>query len=417
VTATALREALVSIVTVAALALVAATVALLPARSHAAALEAQSPVPELAPAAVPLALQGPPTAAHPVLRAAPPAAPRARPHFPGVRAGVSASEPVRVPHRPPARLVARVRRVVAGGRRTFVRAADLREGLKTGVTAAAARVAVGLTPLASRSVAGSRVPILLYHQVAETASPAYPLTITPRAFEAQMRWLMSAGYRVISLDEFIAAHRRGRVPRRAVVMTFDDGHRGVFLHAYPILKRYGLPATLFLPTGAVGEPEFPWIRPMLGQGEDPDEYRPLTWDEVRAMDRAIVQLGSHSVTHPHLGKLAEPEIEREVVESRRRIERETGARVTSLSYPGGIGRYGDHSEVTRRVLARTGYAAGLVSEIGRNDASADIYRLRRLSVEASDTLDTFRAKVTGAYSFVRGLQWAAQRVFSDPSHY
>lgn len=263
-----------------------------------------------------------------------------------------------------------------------------------------------------------RVPILVYHQVAESgSSPGYPWRVTPESFESQMRWLAIEEYRVLSLAEFLRARQTGSVVPRSVVLTFDDGFRGVLLHAYPILQRYGFPATLFLATGYIGTSEFPWVHPWLNQQDDPEEYRPLTWEEVGSMHERTITLGSHTVTHPHLGRLSPSAMAWEVMESRRQIEGVTGSRVSYFAYPGGIGLYGDHTPETRTVLEDAGYVCALVSEIGRNGPSADPFRLRRLGVEARDSLGSFRAKVVGAYTWVRAAQYVTHRVFSDSSYY
>jgi peptidoglycan/xylan/chitin deacetylase (PgdA/CDA1 family) len=270
----------------------------------------------------------------------------------------------------------------------------------------------------NRAARSPRVPILVYHQIAESGGPdGYPWRVTPTMFEAQMRHLADEGHRVVSLAGFLRARAEGRPLPRAVVLTFDDGFRGVLLHAYPVLKRYGFPATLFLATGSMGDPDFPWIRQWLGRGEDPEEYRPLSWDEVRAIRGPVVDLGSHTVTHPHLGRLAPSAAEWELVESRRQIELETGCRTAHFAYPGGMARYGDHTDATRAMLLETGYTGAAVSEIGRNGPTADPLRLRRLSIGAEDSLGAFRAKVLGAHDWVRALQWAAHRMLPDSSSY
>lgn len=287
------------------------------------------------------------------------------------------------------------------------------------VAALASQALVGPLRTARRRLRSRwRVPILAYHQVAESgSSPGYPWRVTPAMFESQMRLLASEQYRVIPLAEFLHAHRAGRIIPGSVVITFDDGFRGVLLHAYPILKRYGFPATLFLATGYMGRCEFPWIRPWVSSAEDPEEYRPLSWDEVRAIDGPLISLGSHTVTHPHLGHLSPPKMAWEVEEAGRQIEHHAGAKVYCFAYPGGIGHYGDHTAETRRLLLEKGYRCALVSEVGRNGPSADLFRLRRLGMGVEDTPALFRAKVEGAYSWVRVMQWAAHQVCSDSSHY
>lgn len=290
------------------------------------------------------------------------------------------------------------------------------------VLESAGRVAMAGTAMAlARPVAAAtalggrwRVPILAYHQVAE--SGGYRWAVTPEAFAAHVRWLLDSGHRVIPLAALVGGGARAAV-RDGVVLTFDDGHRGVLLHALPVLERHGLPATLFLTTGFVGAPEFPWVRPHLAPTADPDEYRPLDWDEVRALADSVFDLGSHSVSHAHLGRLSAPELEREVGESKARIEAATGRGVRFFAYPGGIGAYGDHDDRTRAALLRAGYQGAVVSEIGRNGRRADPFRLRRLGVEAGDSLALIRAKVVGAWSFVRAAQWAAHRALDDRAGY
>ena len=296
--------------------------------------------------------------------------------------------------------------------RRAARAAVLK--LSSGISRTLAGPARGL----NRAGWSPRVPILVYHQVAETGEPdGYPWRVTPTMFEVQMRYLAEEGYRVVSLADFLRTHAEGRPLPRTVVLTFDDGFRGVLLHAYPVLKRYGFPATLFLATGSMSEPDFPWVRHWLAQSEDPEEYRPLAWDEVRAIQGPIIGLGSHTVTHPHLGRLAPSAVEWELAESRRQIQAETGCRTSHFAYPGGIAHYGDHTDATRAMLLEAGYTGAVVSEIGRNGPTADSLRLRRLSIGMEDSLGTFRAKIVGAHDWARALQWVAHQMTPDSSSY
>lgn len=297
----------------------------------------------------------------------------------------------------------------------------MRSLLKSAFLGTAAPVSGALTGpcrLLGALPGGWRVPIFAYHQVAETgAEGGYPWTVTPAAFEAHLRVLAGEGCQVTDLENFVTELRQGRVSPRTVVLTFDDGFRGVWLHAYPLLKRYGFRATLFLATESIDTASFPWVAPRLRGHEDPDEWRPLRWSEVREMTSPTLGLGSHTVSHPHLARCTAADMAREVNDSRRRIKEEAGVEVTLLAYPGGIARYGDHSEQTRQVLAAAGYTAAVVSEIGRNGRGADPLRLRRLGVGVEDSPALFRAKLLGAYDWARAMQWTAHRLFPDASHY
>jgi hypothetical protein len=135
------------------------------------------------------------------------------------------------------------------------------------------------------------------------------------------------------------------------------------------------------------------------------------------MQGPLIGLGSHTVTHPHLGLLAPRDAEWELVESRRQIEAQTGCRTSLLAYPGGISQYGDHTDATRAMLEAAGYTGAAVSEIGRNGPSADPLRLRRLSIGIEDSASTFRAKIAGTYDWTRALQWTTHRLLRDPAAY
>lgn len=294
----------------------------------------------------------------------------------------------------------------------------LLRNVSLGAAALASRALLRPALTASRVTARWQVPVLVYHQVADSgSSPGYPWCVTSAMFESQMRLLAEEKYRIVPLAEFLRSVQEGRIIQRSVILTFDDGFRGVLLNAYPILRRYGFPATLFLATGYIGQSAFPWVCPWLGSDENPEEYRPLSWADVRAMSGPLVSLGSHTVTHPHLGRLCSSEMAWEVREARRQIEQQTEIRVDDFAYPGGIGLYGDHTSETRRVLHEEGYRCALVSEVGRNGLTADRLCLRRLGIGAGDSPALFRAKVEGAYSWVRAMQWVSHRVFSDPAHY
>jgi peptidoglycan/xylan/chitin deacetylase (PgdA/CDA1 family) len=286
-----------------------------------------------------------------------------------------------------------------------------------GAAATTSRLLVPCGRRVSRRPGGWRVPILAYHQVAESGAGDYPWTVTPTAFAAHMEALAQEGCAVVSLDHFVDQLVHGRVAPYTVVLTFDDGFRGVWLHAQPILKRYGFTATLFLATGFMGGPNFPWVQKWLRHGADHDEWRPLQWSEVREMNAAGLSIGSHTVSHPHLGRCSPDDMAREVKMSRMHIQRYTGVCATSFAYPGGIQEYGDHSEITRAVVQGAGYRCAVVSELGRNGPDADPLRLRRLGMGVEDSAALVKAKVLGAYSWVRMVQWGAQRMFADPSHY
>lgn len=153
------------------------------------------------------------------------------------------------------------------------------------------------------------IPVLMYHHVTERGGF---LDVSAKQFERQVKWLAESGYTTLSAERFAAFLKGEAVPKKSVVLTFDDGYLDNWVHAHPILKRYGMRAILFVVTGLIGTGA---PRPYAGQGRDlplcpPHQqakdkmfgnYRDevmLRWSEIHAM----VQAGTfeiHSHTHTH----------------------------------------------------------------------------------------------------------------------
>ena len=230
-------------------------------------------------------------------------------------------------------------------------------------------------------VGGQRVRILMYHSVAET--PAYLHSVSPAAFEAQMRFL-AARYHVISLEQMVAAFTGvGGLPERSVVITFDDGWRDTYTTAYPIMRAYNLPATLFL------VPD--WIE---GRGNPPPGREYVTWEQVREMSRNGISIGAHTLSHRSLKRLPLEEARREVAASKARLEEELGRAVTSFAYP--YGAFRDFDAGIARLVAESGYACAVTTLSGSNRPGQNLYTLRRTEVESIDGMWTFGKMMVGA---------------------
>ena len=186
--------------------------------------------------------------------------------------------------------------------------------------------------------------VLSYHAVSERWPAA--LSVTPARLEEQLRLLLDRGYRGTTFSEAVAG-----AADRVVAVTFDDGFRSVADLAVPVLSRLGIPATVFVPTDFPGGGPMAWpgIDSWLGS-EHERELEPLSWDDLRRLGDAGWELGSHACSHPRLTQLADDELERELSESRGRIEAELGRPCRSLAYP-----YGDHDDRVVRAAAAAGY--------------------------------------------------------------
>lgn len=195
--------------------------------------------------------------------------------------------------------------------------------------------------------------ILLFHRVTDRISPD-GLTVGTEWFQNFCR-LMKSKYHVVTLDEIDRCLREGVKPRRrTVAITFDDCYADNH-QAARILHEHGLPATFFVPTAYVGtDRRFPW-----------DAHLPnmpnLTWDEIRQMAGWGHTIGSHTVSHADLGKLSDDEARREMVDSRRELERQLDRPAYWFAFPYG-GRENFRHEQFPLVL-ESGYR-GCLSAMG-----------------------------------------------------
>lgn len=228
-----------------------------------------------------------------------------------------------------------------------------------------------------------RLPILMYHRVANKGNPGLdPYRVTPEQFDMQMRYLADNGYHGITLDAWQRSTDRCRgVPGRAVLITFDDGYVDFREHAWPILQKYGFPATVFVVPGLVGK-----------DAEWDSRFGPpaplMNWDQIRELVAEGVQIGSHTMTHPLLTTLSHDEVASEALMSKTEIEQQIGHAVDTIAYP-----YGDHSEIVERIFEDNGYAVGVTTSGKPANVFDRHLRIGRMELSPTDGPDEMRGKL------------------------
>ncbi|MFE5398226.1 polysaccharide deacetylase family protein [Streptomyces sp. NPDC056568] len=222
----------------------------------------------------------------------------------------------------------------------------------------------------------------MYHAVATDPNDATrALSVAPRAFAEQMAAIADRGLTPLGTAELAAAWRSGRpLPRRPVLITFDDGYEGVHRHVLPVLAKYGFPATLFVSTG--------WLRGPYDTGAALDTM--LDWDQVRELAAAGVEIGGHSHTHPQLDQLGEERLRFELIHCREIVADQVGAAPGSFAYP-----YGYSDRRVRRAVRETGYAQALAVGNGLARRAQGPYALRRVTVRRGTGPDEFARLVEG----------------------
>ena len=263
---------------------------------------------------------------------------------------------------------------------------------------------------------GREIPVLLYHTV--NAYRLTELAVTPDQFEKQLH-LLKKKYTVIPLEKAVSYLRQGKLPDQPVAaITFDDGFEDNYRVAWPSLKAQNCPATIFILTGEPNEEREIWH---LGEDRTPHPGRLLQWEEVREMAEAGISFGSHGESHRRFKDLNPETWSYEIVASKSKLERELGRPVCLFAYP-----YGSHNDVDAGHQAKVqeaGYTAAMMATYGTNVPTTPLFALRRIGIDASDSLFTVHAKLNGALDFMtvtripifRRLIRAMDKIFSRRS--
>jgi peptidoglycan/xylan/chitin deacetylase (PgdA/CDA1 family) len=277
-----------------------------------------------------------------------------------------------------------------------------------------------------------RFQILTYHKISPESDEFFP-ALDPGLFELQLKF-MKKSYQVFDLEELVERARVDEIPERAVAITFDDGYEDNYRHAFPLLTRHGLPATIFLATEAIGNNAILWhdrifdafryatisqvflkscncrldlqtketaaacMKDVLRQARqlssasrykllDDLEHslrpnipanthmRMLTWQQAREMQSTGIRFGSHTVSHPILSRLSPEEMRKEVAESKKQLEDQLGVSAKCFAYPNG--QPADYNETTKALIRESGYCCAVTTTGGFNTAFQDPFELRR----------------------------------------
>jgi peptidoglycan/xylan/chitin deacetylase (PgdA/CDA1 family) len=216
------------------------------------------------------------------------------------------------------------------------------------------------------------VPVLCYHNLAPQSRGR--LVLAASQFEEQMRYLKTQGYRVVSVREFLEFNALQRqLPRKTVVLTFDDGWKSFKEHALPILKELGFTATLFVYTDFLGS------------------RSALSWDDLKELAREGFDIQAHSKTHGDMRrKPGEPDdefnrrIQAELVQPQALYQRQLGKPRDILAYP-----YGSHSDEVVARLRDAGYIAAFDVRRQGNPSFGQHLTLHRAQIYSEMSLEDF----------------------------
>jgi peptidoglycan/xylan/chitin deacetylase (PgdA/CDA1 family) len=252
-----------------------------------------------------------------------------------------------------------------------------------------------------RQAAVASVPILMYHGIetpSDGRSPYYETRTSPKVFASHMKFLRENEYVAVDLEEALQMMVLQHSGRKLVAITFDDGYRSLYTHAYPILMEYGFYATVFLVSGLVRDEHFRY---------NGNEY--MTWAEARELRANGIRIGSHTVSHPALLGVSEATIEYEIGVSKQVIEDQIGEPVRAFSYPFAFPE--QDAKFTfrlRELLHSYGYVCGVSTIIGTANSHHDFFFLPRIPVNTYDDIALLKAKLEGGYNWLHMFQYASK---------
>jgi peptidoglycan/xylan/chitin deacetylase (PgdA/CDA1 family) len=227
------------------------------------------------------------------------------------------------------------------------------------------------------------IPVLNYHHFVEDCDSL--LCVPPVVFDQHMKFLKDNGYRTVTMEDLSNfLQYRQALPKKSLMITIDDGYRSAYEVAYPILKRYGFTATLFIYTDYVGVSD-----------------KAITWDQLEEMSIDGFQIGSHTISHSDLTMKKEGEseeeylerINKELIDSKQTIDMKLKQDTIAIAFP-----FGRYDESILSLSEQAGYKLGFSVGGGGNPFFSDALCLRRAQILKKD-LDNFITKLDTFYEF------------------
>jgi peptidoglycan/xylan/chitin deacetylase (PgdA/CDA1 family) len=247
----------------------------------------------------------------------------------------------------------------------------------------------------SRRIGAPR--ILAFHSIDNGINPL--LHESPRNFEEQIRYLAENEYKSYRVADLVTGFPDIIEQKKIIVLTFDDGIANFRATVCPILKKYGMTATFFIPTAYI---ENERRQPCLKGLEVYNQYQMVSWQDLREMSDEGFEIGAHSHTHPKISQLTKESAKDEIERPKLILEDKLGSRIRSFAYP--FGRMDAFAPWTREFLANAGYVAGCTMMSRALSSEDDLLELPRTDVNGFDTLQQFIMKLNGDYDCV-GWIW------------
>lgn len=219
------------------------------------------------------------------------------------------------------------------------------------------------------------VPVLLYHKIDFLTSDVRirGAFTSARRFEKQIAFLKRRGYDFYTASELVAFYKNnGTFPPKAVTISFDDGWQDNYTNAFPVLRKFGAKATIFLVPSCIGRT----TAQVTADGEGARAH--LSEEQIIEMSQNGIEFGSHSMNHQLFHQITAAEIETEVTESKNHIENLIQKECSVFAYPAGF-----FTSDAKKIIEKAGFAAAFSTIYGSNE-DLDLYALNRIEILRRD---------------------------------
>lgn len=218
------------------------------------------------------------------------------------------------------------------------------------------------------------IPVFAYHRFGDSRYPS--TNISSDVFESQLKYLADNHYTVLTLGEAVAKWKAGKsLPDKAVILTIDDGYLSFYKNGWPLLKKYGYSATIFVQTGTIGGSDF------------------MSWQQIKEMQKAGIEIGNHSHDHAQFlnldGKDRMAAFRKDLAQASDQFQEHLGSKPTLYCYP-----YGEWTSDMEQVLRDAGFEAATAQKSGVFSQSSDAMAIPRFPMGGPfGTLQGFKNKI------------------------
>jgi peptidoglycan/xylan/chitin deacetylase (PgdA/CDA1 family) len=226
-----------------------------------------------------------------------------------------------------------------------------------------------------------KVRVLMYHSICEHIGNEKhnKWRIKPKDFEKQMKWFYKNNWKSFTISELV---KLDEIPEKSFVITFDDGYEDNYLNAFPILQKYNFKATIYLvpnqETNHWEEKNTSVLSKLLNEKQI-----------LEMQNSGLIEFGSHTLSHVNLSKIDSVQLEKELIESKKEIEKITNKECEAFAYP-----YGKFDDKIVKAVKNAGYKNATVVKRGLFEKNNDVFTIKRVGILGTESFVDFLLKVS-----------------------